>query len=354
MQLCNSESTPSISQAQHREFSWTEFVAVSEDDLKEIITKSPCPSSSLDPMPSWIVKQQLNTLLPPITSLINMSLAEGNVPASLKSAIIVPLLKKSTLDRNILKNYRPVSNLPFISKVLERVVARQLNEHMSNHNLHEPLQSAYKQFHSTETALIKVHNDIMWAMERKGVTILLLLDLSSAFDTIDHQVLITRLQDLIGVSDTTLSWFTSYLSDRTQRVCIDGSFAISQILHYGVPQGSVLGPLLFLIYILPIGDIIRKYEMEFHTYADDTQIYVSVCPTSCNGVRTAVCKLEQCVCKVQNWMSANFLKLNAEKTEVMAFGFRAQLAKFALSSIRISGVAIPMRSDPVRNLWGHV
>ena len=147
-----------------------------------------------------------------------MSLAEGHVPASLKSAIIVPLLKKSTLDHNILKNYRPVSNLPFISKVLERVVARQLNEHMSNHNLHEPLQSAYNQFHSTETALIKVHIDIIWTMERKGVTILLLLDLSSAFDTIDHQVLITRLQDLIGVSDTALSWFTSYLSDRTQRV----------------------------------------------------------------------------------------------------------------------------------------
>ena len=165
------------------------------------------------------------------------------------------------MDHNILKNYRPVSNLPFISKVLERVVARQLNEHMSRHNLHEPLQSAYKQFHSTETALIKVYNDIMWAMERKGVTNLLPVDLSSAFDTIDHQVLITRLQDLIGVSGTVLSWFTSYLSDRTQRVCIDGSFANSQILHYGVPQGSVLGPLMFLIYILPIGNIIRKYQM---------------------------------------------------------------------------------------------
>ena len=89
--------------------------------------------------------------------------------------------------------------------------------------------------------------------------------------------------------------------------------------------------------------------MEFHTYADDTQIYVSVCPTSCNGVRAAVCKLEQCVSEVQKWMSANFLKL-AEKTEVMVFGFRAQLAKFAPPSIRISGVDIPVRSDPVRNL----
>jgi hypothetical protein len=350
MQSCISESAPSTSQARHRISSWTEFVPVSEEDLSEIITKSPCPSSSLDPMPSWIIKQQLNTLLPPITSLVNMSLAEGYVPASLKSAIILPLLKKSSLDHNILKNYRPVSNLPFISKVLERVVARQMNEHMSNHDLHEPLQSAYKQFHSTETALIKVHNDIMWAMETKGVTILLLLDLSSAFDTIDHHVLITRLHDLIGINDVALSWFISYLSDRTQRVCINGSFSSSQILQYGVPQGSVLGPLLFLIYTLPVGNIIRKYGMELHTYADDTQIYVSVCPTSCAGVKTAVCELEQCVSEVQLWMSSNFLKLNAEKTEVMVFGFRAQLAKFELPSIHISGVDVPVGSDPVRNL----
>ena len=156
---------------------WHTFTNVSEADVREIITKSPCPSSLLDPLPSWLVKQQLDVLLPAITAIVNRSLAEGFVPESLKSAIVMPLLKKSNLDHNVLKTYRPVSNFTFISKVLERVVAKQLNEHMTQNDLHEPLQSAYKRYHSKETALLKVHNDIMWAVERKGVTILLLLDL---------------------------------------------------------------------------------------------------------------------------------------------------------------------------------
>jgi len=199
-------------------------------------------------------------------------------------------------------------------------MAKRLTEHMSQHQIHEPFQSAYKQFHSTETALIKVHNDIMWSMEKKGVTILVLLDLSSAFDTIDHRVLLTRLHDLLGVSDIPLKCFTSYLAflaDRSQRVCIDGKFSSVQFLHYGVPQGSVLGPLLFSIYTLPLGHIIRNYGLALHIYADDTQVYFSICPTSVDGVKRAVSTIENCVSAVQNWMSQNFLKLNTEKTEVI-------------------------------------
>ena len=210
--------------------------------------------------------------------------------------------------------------------------------------------SAYKQFHSTETALIKVHNDILWAMERRGVTILLLLDLSSAFDTIDQSILIARLHDIIGVDGTALNWFRSYLSDRSQRVYINGAFSASHLLRYGVPQGSVLGPLLFLIYTLPIGPIIHKYGMEMHMYADDTQIYVSVCPTSAHGVQRAISTLEKCVDDVKKWMETNFLKLNAAKTEVLVFGFRAQLTKFNLTSVNIAGASVPVKSDPVRNL----
>ena len=205
-----------------------------------------------------------------------MSLIEGIVPSSMKSAVIKPLLKKENLDCNILKNYRPVSNLTFLSKVLERVVAKQLKEYMSNNNLQEPFQSAYKQYHSTESALLMVHNDILCAMENQGVTLLVLLDLSSAFDTIDHPVLLSRLQHHLGINGTILAWFESYLSDRTQCVHINGKSSAPQPLQYGVPQGSVLGPLLFSIYILPLGDIIRRHGMKLHIYADDTQVYVSV------------------------------------------------------------------------------
>ena len=130
----------------------------------------------------------------------------------MKSAVIKPLLKKENLDCNILKNYRPVSNLPFLSKVLERVVAKQLKQYMSDYNLHEPFHSAYKQFHSTESALLIVHNDILCAMENQGVTLLVLLDLSSAFDTIDHAVLLARLHHRLGINATILRWFQSYLS----------------------------------------------------------------------------------------------------------------------------------------------
>jgi hypothetical protein len=326
------------------------FCTVSAIEVREIITKSPCPSSLVDPLPSWLVKEHLDVILPTITSIVNMSVTEGIVPASLKCAIINPLLKKSSLDHNILKNYRPVSNLPFISKVLERVVVKQLNEHMSSNHLHEPLQSAYKKFHSTETALVKVHNDIMWAMERQGVTVLLLLDLSSAFDTIDHKVLMNRMKGILGINNTALEWIKSYLTGRTQRVHVNGAFSDPQTLHYGVPQGSVLGPLMFLIYTLPIGSIIRKYGLEMHTYADDTQIYVSVCPTSANGVQLAISNLEKCVAEIQEWMDTNFLKLNAEKTEIIVFGFRAQLSKFHLESVNIAGVEVSAQSNAVRNL----
>jgi len=219
-----------------------------------------------------LVKQHLDVLLPVITSVVNLSLTEGLVAALLKSAIINPLIKKSSLDHNIFKNYRPVSNLPFISKVLERIVAKQLNDYMSRHHL------------------------------------------------------------------------------RTQRVHVEGALSDHQLLNYGVPQGSVLGPLLFLIYMLPVGPIINKYGLEMHTYADDTQIYVSVCPTSDHGVLHAVSKLEQCVCEIQEWMETNFLKLNAEKTEVIVLGVRAQLAKFQLHFIDIAGVNIPVQSNAVRNL----
>ena len=181
---------------------------------------------------------------------------------------------------------------------------------MSLNNLHESCQAAFKRFYSTETTLLKVHNDIMWTMERKGITILVLLDLSAAFDVIDHNVLFTRMELLLGIRGMPLQWFKSYLAARNQRVHIDGSFSSPQDLSCGVPQGSCLGPQLFLVYMLPLGNIIWKHE----------------------------------------WMMANFLKLNKEKTEVLLIGFHAQLAKVDLSSMNIARVNVTIKSDPIRNL----
>ena len=186
-----------------------------------------------------------------MTNIINSSLRSSQVPKSMKSAIVTPLLKKSTLDPDILKNYRPVSNLSYISKLLERVVAGRLTDYMTENNLHEHLQSAYKPGHSTETALVKVQNDILTSIDQHGVVILVMLDLSAAFDTIDHDILFSRMENTLGITGQALAWFKSYLSGRTLRIKIDKSFSELQDILWSVPQGSVLGPLLFLIYLLP-------------------------------------------------------------------------------------------------------
>ena len=144
-------------------------------------------------------------------------------PKSLKTALIRPLLKKTGLDSDILKNYRPVSNLTFISKVFEKVISGRLNEHLINNSLFDPLQSAYRDKHSTELALIKVQNDILSALDAGSSAILLMLDLSAAFDTIDHDIMLSRLCNVYGITGDALDWFRSYLSGRIQRVVIEDS-----------------------------------------------------------------------------------------------------------------------------------
>ena len=193
--------------------------------------------------------------MPVLAKAINDSLLSGCVPICLKSAAVTPLIKKLNLDQNDLKNYRPILQLPFISKVLEKIVSAQMLEYMSLNDLHEPLQSAYKPGHSTETAILRVKNDIDHALgNRKGV-LLVLLDLSAAFDTVDHSILLRRMTTYLGMSDRVQEWFKSYLSGRTQHVVVSESSSDPISLSVGVPQGSVLGPQLFSIYLLPLGKI---------------------------------------------------------------------------------------------------
>ena len=230
----------------------------------------------LDPIPTWLIKESRSELLPVMTNIINSSLRSSQVPKSMKSAVVTPLLKKSTLNPDILKNYRPVSNLSYISKLLERVVAKRLTDYMTENNLHEHLQSAFKPGHSTETALVKVQNDILTSIDQHGIVILVMLDLSTAFDTIDHDILFSRMENTLGITGQALALFKSYLSGRTLRIKIDKSFSELQDILWSVPQGSVLGPLLFLIYLLhvPLGKLIRKHGLELHIYAYDTQLYL--------------------------------------------------------------------------------
>jgi hypothetical protein len=225
----------------------------------------------------------------------------------------------------------------------------RLNSYMSEHNLHETLQSACKKHHSTETALLRISDDVLRAMDRKKCALLLLLDMSAAFDTVDHSVLLSRLQSRLGVSGTALAWFKSYLTNRKQSVIIQGvASSRSHDLNFGVPQGSVLGPLLFSIYTLPLGDIIRRHGIEFHLYADDTQLLLAFDPSSS---QLAVDAMERCIAEVRAWLAANFLKLNDDKTEFVVIGSKGQVTKAGVTGISI-GESIIRTTTKARNIGG--
>ena len=160
-----------------------------EAEIRNIIKLPPVKSCELDPLPTWLLKERKAEFVPHITDIVNMPLRESMIPKSLKNTLIRSLWKKTALDSDILKNDRPVSNLTFISKVIERVMSGRLNEHLINNSLFDPIQSAYRDKHSTETVLI-VQNDILSALDAGSLAILLMLEISAAFDKIDHDILL--------------------------------------------------------------------------------------------------------------------------------------------------------------------
>lgn len=151
-----------------------------------------------------------------------------------------------------------------------------MHSHMTINSLYPELQSSYRQHHSTETALLEVMNDILLNMNSQQVTLMMLLNFSAAFDTVNHDILLERLDKVIGMRSVTLDWFRSYLSDRCQQVCIDGSPSNQRHLNFGVPQGSCSGPLLFVTYTSTLFKVIERHLPGAHCYADDTQLVSSL------------------------------------------------------------------------------
>ena len=173
---------------------------------------------------------------------------------------------------------------------------------MTTNYLHMPLQSAYKQNHSTESALLKVKNDILLNMEAQKITLLVLLDFSAAFDTVRHDTLLNRLTLSFGVDGKVLEWFASYLADRTQRVTVNDGLSSAFPLRQGVPQGSCLGPLLFTVYTNKLFDIVSKHLPSVHCYADDTQLYLAFSPDVQGEDQAALNALHDCIHDLRNWM----------------------------------------------------
>ena len=262
---------------------------------------------------------------------------------------MTPLLKKDSLDPDILKNYRPVSNLSFVSKILEKVVSKRLRTHKVEHGLDEPFQSAYRTGHSTETAILRVQNDILRAIDGGHCVFLVLLDLSAAFDTVSHNIILKRLTSNYGVCGRALDWIKSYLADRSQCAFVGGNYSEAATLKYGVPQGSVLGPMLFSDYSSPVAALIRSHGIAAQCYADDTQLYVSFEPSE---EAETLEKLERCIEDLRGWMNRNRLKLNDSKTEFIIFGTTSKLSSILTTSVRVGDENIKAVKH-VRNIGAY-
>ena len=292
------------------------FEQATEDELRSIIASNGVNCSPEDPVPVQLLKNNIDVFIPIWLELVNLSLSQGSMD-SLKNAVLTPLIKNldNLLDADNLRNYRPVSNLLFLGKLIERVVCVRLDSHMDRNNLHSCKQYGYKKNHSTKMLLTKIVNDMLLACDKKIPTVLMFLDLSAAFDTVDQSKLLDILHNEIGIRGVPLQWFKSFLVGRTQKVKIGASYSSADTLDFGVAQGSILGPKLFNIYTRSFPGTIQSIAYSVEGYADDHQISKQFSPMF--QVDTLGKNLNQCFQEISLWMNKHFLKLNSSKTKIL-------------------------------------
>ena len=322
------------------------FENVSTESILDIINNLKSKNTyGFDRLSSKFLKKYKNQLTKPLTFLINQSLNSGIFPDQLKIAKVLPIYKNTELDDNDLNSYRPISILPTISKIFEKVVHFQLYNYLSIHNLLYKDQFGFRTNHSTELAALNLHDRILKYLDSDKIPIGIFLDLSKAFDTIDHTILIQKLS-FYGLDENNINWFKSYLNNRQQYVFLDNQFSSSYLkIKTGVPQGSILGPLLFLIYVNDFPNCIKSSESNMLMYADDTCLLTS---TSINTNKdymddilnlTLNFKLQQ----LYDWLVVNKLSLNTSKTKFIVFHFhQKRLNELHLPKLAINGKPISL------------
>ena len=322
------------------------FRPTNEEELKKIIEKHGVKTCFEDPIPSQLFMSALDVILPVVSKLVNQSLAEGSME-SVNWSVLDPLLKKFGLDPDTYKNYRPVNNLLFISKITERVVGIRTDEHMEQYNLHEPSQYAYKREHNTETMMLDLTDEALRGFDNNIATIVIFLDLSAAFDTIDIDKMLQILEDEIGIGGVALQWFRSFLTGRTQRVKIDGVYSDSLDVPFGAPQGSVLGPKLFNVNVRSQPLVFKYCRFNSSSFADDS-----------NGRRSFALTFQFNVLKYQvpkvlreiiHWSNEHFMKINPGKTDMMLFRPPSLNNEVVINGILFDDQCIRF-SDSVKNV----
>lgn len=311
-------------------------------EVRKVLMSTQLKPSPVDVLPTSLLRSSVDIFAPVFAHIANLSFAQCRFPAAFKTAQVLPLLKKPGMDKDQMSSYRPISNLTTVSKVIERLVLERLRPHLLTSPSYPRLQSAYRCGHSTETALLHLINSVYAAADERKATVLVGLDISAAFDTINHDVLIGRLEQQFGVDGGASSWLRSYLTDRQQFVKLgDHSSAMTQCAS-GVPQGSVLGPLLFTAYVAPIGDLIEAHGVSYHTFADDTQLLVAM---DSSNPAPALDRLANCSAALRLWFLRNDLQLNADKSEVIILGTAPQLrSAAAITSIEVAGSSLQVAS----------
>ena len=287
------------------------FNDVTPDNIEKLIDNLKSGvATGFDKIPARILKDLKSSISTDICKLVNLSFRMNTFPSNLKHAIITPIYKDKGCH-NSSENFRPISILPVLSKIFERAATNQIVEFLEKNGLLYSSQHAYRKQHSTTTALIETTNFIYSQLDKKNYVGLVATDLSKAFDTLSHDLLLTKLQNM-GFSYSSITWFRSYLSNRTQQTKLGNIKSSIATTEAGVPQGSILGPILFISFTADFHHTFPNCKI--HAYADDTQILLSA-----KTLEDLKHQIESTIALAQTWFTNNSLKINPTKTEIMVF-----------------------------------